>query len=893
MMPIRCSLLLTGFVVLVLGVGVAQETVPLYKQAAVPVDRRVADLVSKMTVEEKFWQLFMCPGDFAPRTEQNYLHGIFGLQVRDREVKRHAADQMLDYGDTAGAREAAVRINAIQKFFVEKTRLGIPIIPFDEALHGLVRADATSYPESIGLAATWDDSLMINIGTAVADEARSRGVRDLLCPVINIARDVRWGRVEETYGEDPYLCARLATAFVRSIERHGVIATPKHMIANSGDGGRDSYPIDFDERLLDEEDFVPFLACIRDGGVQSVMTSYNSLNGEPCTANPWLLKTVLKRRWGFSGFVISDASAVGGLLDLHHVVHTREESAKLAIESGLDVIFQSDYAHSVPLLKAFTGGMVDTTAINDAVARVLTAKFKLGLFEHPYVDPDEAARENGSPAHRALALQAARESMVLLKNDRHVLPLPKSIRSLAVIGVDATEARLGGYSGPGIDKISILDGIRKELGSSVEIRYAPGCGRLDTTVVPIPQSVLSTDEGAAGVNAQYYNTIDLSGTVVLKRVDPQVNFKWTLFAPDPKIHADWFSVRWEGNLRSRGSVVRHIGVAGDDGYRLYVDGNLVLDRWNGQGYGTTLVPMEFTKGTSYPVRLEFKACVDNVECRLVWDDGIPDHREAMEEAVRVAGKCDAAVVVAGLEEGEFRDRAKIGLPGEQSEMIRAIAATGTPVVVVIVGGSAVTMDSWIDHVPGVIDAWYPGEAGGQAVAEVLFGDVSPGGKLPITFPRYVGQLPLTYNHKPTGRGDDYYDMTGKPAFPFGFGLSYATFSYDSLRVVPAEISPEGSASIRFVVKNTGSVAGDEVAQLYVRDLVSSTVTPVRALKGFRRVHLLPGESAAIALTLSSAQLSILDANLHRVVEPGEFRIMVGSSSRDIRLRGSLRVAGER
>ncbi len=873
-----------------LGSVAAQvHDLPLYKQANAPVEKRVADLLSRMTIEEKFWQLFMVPGDFSATTEQKYAHGIFGLTIREHAVRRRATDQMLDYGDTAAARNTAERINTIQRFFVEHTRLGIPIIPFDEALHGLVRAGATSFPQSIGLAATWDDSLMQRIGTAVGTEARSRGVRQVLSPVINIARDVRWGRVEETYGEDPYLCSRIAAAFVGSIEREGVITTPKHMIANSGEGGRDSYPIDFDGRLLAEQDFQPYLACIQEGGTQSVMTSYNSLNGEPCTANSWLLDTVLKQRWGFTGFVISDASAVGGLLDLHHVVHSREESAKLAIENGLDVIFQSDYEHYVPLLKAFTDGMVDTNAINKAVSRVLTAKFKLGLFENPYVEPEEAARQNGSAGHRALALQAARESIVLLKNDHHALPLATAMRSLAVIGVDAAEARLGGYSGPGINKVSILAGIRQKLGSSVDVRYAPGCGRLDTDVVAVPRGVLSTTSGAEGLSADYFNSIDLSGKPVVQRVDPHVDFKWTLFAPDTALNLDWFSVRWTGFIRGPVTGKCDIGVRGDDGYRLYVDGRLLIDRWDGQGFGTTLVPVVWEQGKRYAVRLEFKACVENVECRLVWDEGIADHRKLLDEAVAVAKSCDATIVVAGLEEGEFRDRANLGLPGDQVEMIRRIAETGKPVVVVIIGGSGVTMDPWIDRVDAVLDAWYPGEAGGNAVADVLFGDVNPGGKLPITFPKSVAQLPLYYDHKPTGRGDDYYDMTGKPAFPFGFGMSYTSFAYDSLGITPSEIKTDGSVHVHCTVKNTGKVAGDEVVQLYIRDMESSTVTAIRALKGFRRIHLEPGASMDVGFDIAPEQIAILDESMRSRVEPGEFRVMVGSSSRDIRVRGFFRV----
>jgi beta-glucosidase len=868
----------------------AQEVAP-YKQPNLPVEVRVKDLLSRMTIEEKFWQLFLIPGDLSIGKDK-YKNGIFGLNVRDQMKKSSDAEQILVYRDSGVASTTARKINEMQKFFLEETRLGIPIIPWDEALHGLVREHATAFPQCIGLAATWDVPLVGDVARAIGKEARTRGIRDVLCPVINLARDARWGRVEETFGEDPFLMSALAAAYVRNIEDLGVVVTPKHLIANVGDGGRDSYPIDFNERTLEEIYFPPFVAALKQGHATSFMSSYNSLDGAPCSANPWLLRKKLKGEWGFEGFVTADAGAVGGILDLQHTVATRQEAVKSAIEGGLDVIFQTDYDHHVPLLDAFTRGMVDSNAINDAVSRVLRAKFKLGLFDHPYVDPAEAAVWNGSPEHRKLAVKAARKSIVLLKNANGVLPLTTSAKSIAVVGVDAVEKRLGGYSGPGITPVSILDGVRRGAPAGSTVRYAPGCGRLDTTLVVIPASAFTTPDGHQGLKGEYFNTIDLSGQPALVRTDRQIDFQWTLFSPDPAINADWFSVRWTGSLVAPRTGLINIGVEGDDGYRLYFDGKLIIDRWMKRGFARTTVPVKMEKNHKYNIRLEFFETIGNVRCRLVWDNDVPEYDSRIAAAVKLSAASDVTIVCAGVEEGEFRDRSRLALPGRQEEMIRKIAAGGKPVVVVIVGGSAVTMSSWLDRVGAVVDVWYPGEAGGDAVADVLFGAYNPGGRLPITFPEAEGQLPLYYNHKPTGRGDDYLDLSGKPLFPFGYGLSYTTFAYSNLQILPARISPNGTTHVSCTVTNTGNREGDEVVQLYIKDLVATRTRPVIDLRGFRRITLKPGESQNITFDLGFEELSMLDADLKRVVEPGDFKVMVGSSSEDIRLRGFVSVIGK-
>jgi beta-glucosidase len=857
-----------------------------YKNRALPVDARVRDLLARMTIEEKFWQLWMVPGDLDSGSAI-YRHGVFGLQVRDHGAAGTA-------GDPAGAaRRMAAKLNSIQRFFVDSTRLGIPIIPFEEAVHGLYGNGATAFPAAIALAATWDTSLMGAVATAIASESRTRGVRQVLSPVINIANDVRWGRVEETYGEDPWLTTAMTLAFVRPFETMGVVTTPKHFVANVGEGGRDSYPIDFNERLLDEIYFPPFKAAIQQGGARSVMASYNSVDGLPATASEWLLTRVLRRDWKFSGVVIGDQAATGGAHVLHFTSPNNLISTKQAIEAGLDVIFQSSVQQYSQFWPAFERGMIDPNAVDRAVRRVLKLKFELGLFEHPYADAAEAARAGGSKENRALALESARAAITLLKNDDSTLPFGKNVKSVAVIGVDAEEARLGGYSAEGNDKISIVQGIRRKLGAGVEVRYAAGPGRFAIDHVPVPAANLVAivdGERVPGLAAEYFDNNSLTGTPRIRRQDSRVDFGWTLNSPGRGIPFDWYSVRWTGKLVAPATETVRLGVEGNDGYRLYIDGALLIDNWEKKSYGSILKDVRLEAGRDYDLRLEYFESSGNARVKLVWDHAVPnDWRAKIDSAAQIARASDVIVLAAGIEEGEFRDRSSLKLPGHQEELIEAVAATGKPVVVAIVGGSAVTMRGWIDRVGAVIDVWYPGEAGGDAVADVLFGDYNPAGRLPITFPMSEGQLPLTYNHKPTGRGDDYLDGTGQAEFPFGFGLSYTTFEYGGLAIDPGEIAPAGTVTVHCTVKNSGAVEGDEVAELYLREEVTSVSTPLIALKGFQRIHLAPGETKQLSFTLSKPQLSLLNAKLQSVVEPGTFRVMIGRSSKDIRLRGKFQI----
>ncbi|MDR0815487.1 MAG: glycoside hydrolase family 3 C-terminal domain-containing protein [Bacteroidales bacterium] len=879
------SLLVAAGLCLWLVVACEKKDAPDYKNPALPVETRVNDLLKRMTLEEKFWQLYMMPGDLESLSKEQLKYGIFGLEIATNSASDAADKQLLQYDSRVTAKVTAEKINEIQKFFVEETRLGIPIIAVDEALHGLVREGATSFPQSIALAATFDTTLMRSVSTAIAYECKTRGIRQILSPVVNLASDVRWGRTEETYGEDPYLSACMGVAFVRSFEDMGIVTTPKHFVANVGDGGRDSYPIPLTERALEETHYVPFKACFLEGKSTSVMTAYNTLDGSPCSASTALLRDKLEKEWGFDGFSISDADAVNIIHKLHHTVNSYEEAGADAINNGLDVIFQVDYDEHIPFLNAFRDGSVSQTAIDNAVRRVLRAKFRLGLFENPYVDPDEAVKWNGTPQHRQLSLNAARKSIVLLKNENHTLPLSKSIKNIAVIGEDAAEARLGGYCGPGIDKVSILKAIERKMGATARIQYALGCRRIHPEHVIVPSSNLSYN-GEKGLHGEYFDNIRWEGTPKMVRTDARIQFKWTLFSPNPDLlDFDWYSARWTGKLTAPVSGRYEIGVEGNDGYTLYIDGKPIIERMQKVSYQKTTVPFTFEKGKSYDIQVDFYENTHNGRINLVWNVGCESEDASLREAVEAARRSDVAIVAVGIEEGEFRDRAMINLPGRQEELINRVAATGVPTVVVIVGGSAVTMESWFDQAPAIVEAWYLGDEGGTAVSDVLFGDFNPAGKLPVTFPITVAQLPLTYRHLPTGRSDEYVNLTGEPLFAFGHGLSYTTFEYADLSVSPETVSPDGKVTVTCRIKNTGAVKGEEVAQLYLHDRIADVAVPTTKLCGFQRIELMPGEEKSVQFVLDSNAMEHLNVNMQRVVEPGQFRVTVGSSSKDIRLRG--------
>lgn len=861
----KTILRLLALVCLVVTLAAAAPLTPAYRDPSLPVEVRVEDLLSRMTLQEKLNQIRSDDHEDVWKTAA----GTTGF------------GEVFDITRPLSPREAARLANEVQRL-ARQSRLRIPIIIRDEALHGLVASGATSFPQSIGLAATWDPALVGRVGDAIGHEARVRGVRRVLSPVINVTRDARWGRVEETYGEDPLLTSRIAVPYVRGIEGRGVATCPKHFVANVGDGGRDSHAISLSEQTLREVYLPPFEAVVKEAGAHSIMTAYNSVNGRACSANHWLLTDLLKREWGFTGVVGSDYGAASGTQGAHRNTGTDMDTAAADFGAGLDIEWPTVGISGKPLEEALRQGLVSPARLDDAVRRMLRTKFELGLFDDPMEDPGEAERVVQCDEHRALALEAAREAIVLLRNRNQTLPLSKTLRSVAVIGAAARDGMpLGGYSGWNVPTVSVFDGLQAKLGPDVDLQWARGGqAHAASASPPIPSWHFQNLRG------EYFDNPNLSGTPVMVRDDSQINFVWTNRKPSPGMPGTNFSVRWTGQIVPAETGICTFTLRSDDGVRLYLDDELVIDNWTIHAPMTDRAEVKCVQGRAMDLRLEYYQAAGLAEVALGWS--IADEFDpGVQEAATLAERCDAAIVVATIEEGEGRDRSSLDLPGNQVDAIRAVAATGTPTIVVLLAGAPVTMREWGSDVDAVIDAWYPGQEGGTAIADVLFGDTNPGGKLPITFPRSVGQCPLYYNMAPSGRGYDYVDSSGSPLYPFGYGLSYTSFEYSALRVSPEKAHNGQTVTVSFEVQNTGAVKGDEVPQLYVHDLVASMVRPLKELKDFTRLTLEPGEKKTVSFRLTPKQLAFWNERMQHVVEPGEFDVMVGSSSSDIRLRGTL------
>lgn len=757
-----------------------------FRDPSQPVEVRASDLLERMTLDEKLAQLGSV-WSFDLLEE--------GRFSRERARKRigDGISQISRPGGASGYEpEGLARfINDIQRFLVDETRLGIPAIMHDECLSGFLTRGAPLFPQAIGLASTWEPALVGRMTTVIRKQMRKVGVHQGLAPVLDIARDPRWGRTEETLGEDPYLVARMGTAYVKGLQgeelREGIIATVKHFVAYSAsEGGLNWAPVYIPERVLREVFMVPFECAIREGGALSVMNSYSELDGIPCATSRRLLTEVLREEWGFEGIVVADYEAIIKVKDHHKVAKDKKEAAKLCLEAGLDVELPTTDCYGDPVKELIEQGALSEKTIDDAVRRILKVKLLLGLFENPYVDAGNA-KHLRLPEHRELSLEIARKSVVLLKNDG-LLPLTTDIRRIAVIGPSVDEPRnlLSDYAYPA----------HMELMFALGEVYKPPAVSLDV----IRKSVHVTSP--------------------LEAVKKQV------------------------------------------------------------GPGTEIL---FAKGC----------------------DVTGDSNSGFAEAIETAKRSDVAIVVVGDRSGltqdctcgETRDLANLKLPGVQEELILAIAETGVPVVLVLASGRPYSLKHVVERVNAILEIWLPGETGGEAVSEVLFGACNPSGKLPISFPKSAGQIPVYYAHKPSGgrsqRWGDYVDETVGPLFPFGHGLSYTTFKYANLEVNPGAIPADGDVTVRIDVENTGELAGDEVVQLYVMREHASVTRPVKELKGFNRVSLKPGEKKTVVFVIPSDVLSFYGRNLDLVVEPGRYVIMIGSSSDDIRLLGEFEIRGEK
>ena len=844
-----------------------------------PIEHRIDELFKRMTIAEKAGQCNQ--SGFGPY--EKYMRSRTGL-----------GHLVMQQGGGIDSRKAATRANQLQKIAVEETRLGIPLLIGCDGILDARVADATTFPQQIGMGATWDPDLIRQAYRVIALEMRAVGYGRTYGPNVGIARDPRFGRTGETYGEDTYLTSRMAEAAVQGLAgptlETGIMATPKHFVAYDATiGGKDSSGIDISERTLREVWLPPFKAAI-DSGAGAIMCAYHAINGVPCAANKFLLTDILRTEWGFDGFVVTDFMCIKSLWNRQHVAGSFDEAARMGFGAGVDVYDHDIDDDFAPRLASLVeGGVIPVSVLNRAARRTLRAKYRLGLFDRPYVDPGKAAEIVGSPEHRNAALEVARKSIVLLKNEDGLLPLGKDIRSIAVIGpnADSIKNQLGVWVRQIVPQyedmvVTILKGIKNEVSSDTEVHYVKGCGIVASTQT-ISEGLFMTGQ-QVGIKGEYFNDKDLSGEPVLTRIDKSIDFDWGTGSPDDRVNPDHFSVRWTGKLKVPSSGRFGFSANVDDGVRVFVGGRAIIDNWPDH-VGTSVGSIDLVAGREYDIRVEYHESGGNAVMKM----GVMFPRSAdaeIKKAVEVAEKSDVAVVVVGDSpelNAEQHDRADLDLTGYQNQLVKAVYETGTPTVVILVNARPLTINYIAENIPAILEAWNPGEQGGNAVAEVLFGDHNPGGKLPITFPRSTGQLPVYYNYEPGWHGGHYVCGTpSTPLYPFGFGLSYTTFEYSNLRLTPPKMGVTGKTVVSVDVTNTGTRKGDEVVQLYVHDPAASLVRPIRELEGFKRITLEPGEKRTVTLTLSADQMAFYDSRMKRVVEPGMFDVMIGTSSAEVK-----------
>ena len=838
-----------------------------YLDPALPIERRVDDLVGRMTLEEKVLQMT----DQAPAIP----------------------------------------------------RLGVPEYNWwNEALHGVARSGlATVFPQAIGMAATWNDSLIFRAATAISTEARGkhheylrRGSHlryqglTLWSPNINLFRDPRWGRGQETYGEDPFLTGRLAVSFVRGLQGDDpaylkTVATVKHFAVHSGpEPERHVFDARVSERDLRESYLPQFERGIREGGAYSLMCAYNRLEGEAACGSDPLLRGILRGEWGFGGFIVSDCWALDDIYLNHKLVATAPEAAASALRAGTDLDCGSRVYPR--LVDAVRQGLVPEARVDTAVRRLFTARFRLGMFDPP-ARVRWAATPYGvvdQPAHRALAREVARESMVLLRNEGNVLPLRRDLGTLAVIGPNADQwlMLLGNYNGVPSETVTPLAGVRRAVSPRTRVLHARGAELADglPTFDVVPASALR------GLRVEYFGGRELAGAPLSSAADSTIDANWHDGAPRPGMDADDFGARWTGTLRPERTGTYQLAMIATTRWELYVDDRLVArSQYNyrdelGDPRVVTAPAVRLEAGREYRVRVDAHESYGDAQVQLLWDAPEGD-LEA--EALAAARQADAVVLFLGLSprlEGEemkvevegFRggDRTTLDLPATQQRLLERVAALGKPTVLVLLNGSALAVNWAHDHVPAILEAWYPGQAAGTAIADVLFGDYNPAGRLPVTFYRSAADLPSFESYAMKGR--TYRFFQGRPLYPFGHGLSYTTFRYSNVRTSAPSLAAGDTVVVSVDVTNTGARAGDEVVQLYVRHPGSRVDRPLRELKGFARVPLRPGETRTVRLPLPADELRFWDAAADRwVLEPGQLRVELGASSADIRAESGVEI----
>ena len=845
-----------------------------YKNPNLSVEVRVNDLVSRMTLDEKI-------------------------------------SQMMNAADSIG-------------------RLGVPDYNWwSEGLHGVaISGIATVFPQSIGLAATWDDSLLNRVADVISTEFRAKfndyqkkgdhGIFKGLTvwsPNVNIFRDPRWGRGQETYGEDPYLASRMGVAFVKGMQGDDpkylkTVSTPKHYAVHSGpESERHHFDAVADYRDFSETYTPAFKACITEGGAFSIMGAYQRYLGTPCCASELLLKKVLREKWNFKGYVVSDCGAIYDIYGSHKFVSTPEEAAALAVLAGCDLECGDTYRY---LKSAVQKGLLKESDIDVSLKRLFTARFKLGLFDPPEMVPytQIPMSENDKPEHRELSLKAARESVVLLKNDRNILPLKKDIKTIAVIGPNANvvEVLYGNYNGVSSKPVTPLEGIKNRAPASTKIIYEPGSNTADEFPIlsAVPDNALQTgQENEQGLKAEYFDNMNLSGVPFLTRIDKQVDFDFINKPPVPEKDMK-FSVRWTGWLVPPVTDTYFIGFIGDDGYRVYLDDSLLFENWKDHAPSLSKVKMDLIKGEKYNVRIEYYQNIGGAEARFQWAKKDENYTQKIDDAVKQA---DVIVYVGGISpllegeemsvdmEGFHRgDRTTLDLPAVQDKILKRIKSSGKPVVLVLLNGSPLSVNWANENVNAVLDVWYPGEEGGNAIADVIFGNYNPAGRLPLTFYSSVKDLPPFEDYNMKGRTYRYFG--GTPLYEFGYGLSYSTFKYSNIKS-PTTVKTTENARISVEVENTGALDGDEVVELYAKIYDAKVPVPIHALQGFKRIFLRSGEKKTVEFDLKPEQFSIINNKNQCVVEPGRIQLYVGGRQPSQKaltlgyvLKAELRIVGD-